>query len=96
MYSSCTTEIWAEYGGAVTFSGDSFETRPASGRYKVADSCFGNFYSRVASSADLEANSSTWYWAWERNATDGVTYLRVGFDRESREYWNWFARTDAP
>ena len=48
------TEIWAEYAGAATFSGDAFETRPASGRYKVADSCYGNFYSRVASSEDLE------------------------------------------
>jgi hypothetical protein len=82
----------------VTFREDTFETRPTSGRYKVkvADSCFGNFYQRVASSADLEANARTWLWAWERNATDGKTYLRIGFDRESRESWNWFERTERP
>jgi hypothetical protein len=92
----CTTEVWSEYAGAVTFGEGTFETRPTSGRYKVADSCFGNFYQRVASSADLEANSRTWHWAWERHAADGKTYLRIGFDLESRESWNWFARTDGP
>jgi hypothetical protein len=92
----CSTEVWSEYAGTATFREDTFETRPTSGRYKVVDSCFGNFYQRVASSADLEANARTWYWAWERNAADGKTYLRIGFDRESRESWNWFERTERP
>jgi hypothetical protein len=91
-----TTEIWAEYSGAVTFGDGTFETRPASGHYKVEDSCFGNFYERIASSEELEQNSTTMYWAWERNDTDGKTYLRIGFDRESHEFWNWFQRYDNP
>jgi hypothetical protein len=95
-YNGCSTEVWSEYGGPVTFAERTFELRPTSGRYKVADSCYGHFYERVASSEDLEANSRTFYWAWERNAEDGKTYLRVGFDLDSRDDWNWFARTDDP
>jgi hypothetical protein len=93
--SGCATEVWSEWRGAATFAGDTFEVRPTSGRYKVADACFGNFYSRVASSDELEENSTTSYWAWERDA-QGRTHLRIGFDRASREFWNWFERTDAP
>jgi hypothetical protein len=94
--SGCATEVWSEWQGAATFGDGTLEVRPTSGRYKVADACFGNFYGRVASSDELEANGTTSYWAWERDAASGRTYLRVGSDRENREAWNWFERTDAP
>jgi len=90
----CVAETWTEMNGTATFGDGTFVTRPTTGRYKAADTCnAAHNFERAATADELAENRTTFYWAFEPDE-DGKTYLRIGFDLENRDAWNWFEQYD--
>ena len=88
----CVMETWTEMDGTVTFGDGTFVTHATEGHQKAADTCNAhNNFERPATTDELAQNSHTFYWAFEPDGS-GKTYMRIGFDLENRDSWNWFAR----
>lgn len=67
-------------------------TFPTSGRCKASNNrATGENFDRAATAGELAERSTTYYW-YDSTDEYGKTYLRIGEDRDDREYWSYFSR----
>nr|CAA9283925.1 hypothetical protein AVDCRST_MAG63-3799 [uncultured Armatimonadetes bacterium] len=81
------SQTWSLHEGTVTFGNGTFTLRPTKGKYKVADNRVKrNNYERPMTAEELKQNT-VYLWRWEKNPSDGKTYLKIGPSEQSLSHF---------
>lgn len=80
---NCHTKLFIYNAGTVKFGGAEFRVYPTTGRVRSSDTCNAQFnYDRADDIARKQGDRFSW--AFEKNASDGRTYLMIGVDGDMR------------
>jgi hypothetical protein len=76
---SCRTDVFIYNEGNVKWEATQFRVYPTKGRVRSSDTCNARF--NFDRDDDIKSKQGDLYsWAFERNASDGKTYLMIGVD----------------
>jgi hypothetical protein len=76
---SCRTDVFIYNEGTVKWETTQFRVYPTKGRVRSSDTCNARF--NFDRDDDIKSKQGDLYsWAFEKNASDGKTYLMIGVD----------------
>jgi hypothetical protein len=85
---NCVTQTWTETNGTTVFEAGKFTVHPTVGHYKASDSCVDrNNFERPMTAQEIKDKVQVYLWKFETRADDGKTWLKIGFDEQT---WNYF------